>query len=124
MKYPHTQKKMKQKRNAMEHHWLRFGFAGETTAGFNDEVVDGVMVTASLCIDDVFSFLFSFFAQCNNCSGLVVSPEQRYPFFSQYSRELTCPHCSLAATHFVKALPSVFQMFQPSPASNSPVGST
>ena len=60
MKYPHTQKKMKQKRNAMEHHWLRFGFAGETTAGFNDEVVDGVMVTASLCIDDVFCFLFSF----------------------------------------------------------------
>lgn len=44
----------------MEHHWLRFGFAGETTAGFNDEVVDGVMVTASLCIDDVFCFLFSF----------------------------------------------------------------
>ncbi|KAI9559953.1 hypothetical protein GHT06_013960 [Daphnia sinensis] len=50
--------------------------------------------------------------RCNQCSGLVVQPEQRYQNFSQYSRDLSCPHCASHDHHFVKPLPSVFQLFR------------
>lgn len=52
--------------------------------------------------------------RCNQCSGLVVQPEQRYQNFSQYSRDLSCPHCASHDHHFVKPLPGVFQLFRSS----------
>jgi len=55
--------------------------------------------------------------RCNQCSGLVVNPDHRYPFFSQYSRDLACPHCSTNQHHFIKSLPSVFQLFRSPPHS-------
>jgi len=55
--------------------------------------------------------------RCNNCSGLVVTPEHRFPFFSQYSREMSCPNCSSTQPHFVKPLPAVFQLFPTPPHS-------
>jgi len=60
--------------------------------------------------------------RCNQCSGLVVNPDHRYPFFSQYSRDLPCPHCSTNQHHFVKSLPTVFQLFRTPP--NSPQQAT
>ncbi|EFX73234.1 hypothetical protein DAPPUDRAFT_325521 [Daphnia pulex] len=52
--------------------------------------------------------------RCNQCNGLVVQPEQRFQNFSQYSRDLSCPHCASHDHHFVKPLPSVFQLFRSS----------
>ena len=54
------------------------------------------------------------YLQCNQCNGLVVQPEQRFQNFSQYSRDLSCPHCASHDHHFVKPLPSVFQLFRSS----------
>lgn len=50
--------------------------------------------------------------QCNQCNGLVVQPEQRFQYFSQYSRDLSCPTCTSHQHHFVKPLPNVFQLFR------------
>ncbi len=33
--------------------------------------------------------------QCNNCGQLVIHPEQRFNFFSDYSQMVSCPHCGV-----------------------------
>ena len=42
--------------------------------------------------------------QCNNCAQLVVHPEQRFNFFSDYSQMVSCPHCGSQEAHFAKTL--------------------
>ncbi|GAB6032543.1 hypothetical protein CHUAL_011436 [Chamberlinius hualienensis] len=42
--------------------------------------------------------------RCNNCHKLVVLPEQRCNYFSDYSNSLPCPHCDHVDFHFVKSL--------------------
>ena len=49
---------------------------------------------------------FSF--QCNNCKQLVIHPDQRFSFFSDYSQIVSCPHCGVQEAHFAKNLPSIF----------------
>ena len=40
--------------------------------------------------------------QCNNCSQLVIHPEQRFNFFSDYSQMVSCPSCGAQEAHFCK----------------------
>lgn len=42
--------------------------------------------------------------KCNNCHKLVVLPEERFNYFSDYSNSLLCPHCGHVDYHFVKSL--------------------
>lgn len=56
--------------------------------------------------------------QCNQCNSLVIQPTHRFQYFSQYSRDISCPHCTSHQHHFVKALPSVFQLFRSSGAAS------
>ena len=49
-----------------------------------------------------------FLFQCNNCKQLVIHPDQRFSFFSDYSQIVSCPHCGVQEAHFAKNLPSIF----------------
>ena len=40
--------------------------------------------------------------QCNNCAQLVIHPEQRFNFFSDYSQMVSCPACGVQDAHFCK----------------------
>lgn len=42
--------------------------------------------------------------RCNNCHRMVIMPEQRLQFFSDYSHSIACPHCGYIDFHFVKSL--------------------
>lgn len=46
--------------------------------------------------------------KCNNCNQLVIHPDQRFSFFSDYSQIVSCPHCGSQEAHFAKSLPSIF----------------
>jgi len=46
--------------------------------------------------------------KCNNCNNLVIHPDQRFSFFSDYSQMVSCPHCGVQEAHFAKNLPSIF----------------
>jgi len=46
--------------------------------------------------------------KCNNCNNLVIHPDQRFSFFSDYSQIVSCPHCGVQEAHFAKNLPSIF----------------
>jgi headcase protein len=43
-------------------------------------------------------------SQCNNCFKLLLHPNQRLNFFSDYSHSVTCPYCQSQDTHFIKKL--------------------
>lgn len=47
--------------------------------------------------------------KCNNCHQLVIHPDQRFSFFSDYSQIVSCPHCGVQEAHFAKALPAIFK---------------
>jgi len=40
--------------------------------------------------------------KCNNCAQLVIHPEQRFNFFSDYSQMVSCPACGVQDAHFCK----------------------
>lgn len=42
--------------------------------------------------------------KCNNCFKLLLHPNQRLTFYSDYSHPVSCPHCASQDTHFVKPL--------------------
>ncbi|XP_065371290.1 headcase protein [Calliphora vicina] len=42
--------------------------------------------------------------KCNNCFKLLLHPQQRLNFYSDYSHCVTCPYCATQDTHFVKPL--------------------
>lgn len=42
--------------------------------------------------------------KCNSCQKALMMPHQRLNFFSDYSRKVTCPHCTSVDYHFVKPL--------------------
>lgn len=42
--------------------------------------------------------------KCNTCLKLLLHPQQRLNFFSDYSHCVTCPYCATQDTHFVKPL--------------------
>ncbi|XP_050536509.1 headcase protein [Daktulosphaira vitifoliae] len=42
--------------------------------------------------------------KCNSCQKAMMMPHQRLNFYSDYSRKVTCPHCSSVDYHFVKPL--------------------
>jgi len=46
--------------------------------------------------------------KCNNCGQLVIHPDQRFSFFSDYSQIVSCPHCGVQEAHFSKNLPAIF----------------
>ena len=46
--------------------------------------------------------------QCNSCGQLVIHPEQRFNFFSDYSQTVSCPQCGVQDFHFVKPLKHSF----------------
>jgi len=46
--------------------------------------------------------------KCTSCSQLVIHPEQRFNFFSDYSQTVSCPHCGVQDFHFTKALERTF----------------
>jgi hypothetical protein len=48
--------------------------------------------------------------KCNNCNQLVIHPDQRFSFFSDYSQIVSCPHCGVQEAHFAKNLPSIFKL--------------
>lgn len=59
-----------------------------------------------------------FFLQCNNCCKLLLHPNQRLNFFSDYTHSVTCPYCQSQDTHFAKPLNYCYtnkplQQFQP-----------
>jgi ribosomal protein S27E len=45
-----------------------------------------------------------FIVQCTHCSQLVIHPDQRFNFFSDYSQTVSCPHCGVQDFHFTKPL--------------------
>ena len=57
---------------------------------------------------DIKTLIYLFFLQCNNCNNLVIHPDQRFSFFSDYSQIVSCPHCGVQEAHFAKNLPSIF----------------
>lgn len=42
--------------------------------------------------------------KCTNCAQLVIHPDQRFNFFSDYSQTVSCPHCGVQDFHFTKPL--------------------
>jgi len=46
--------------------------------------------------------------KCTSCNQLVIHPEQRFNFFSDYSQTVSCPHCGVQDFHFTKPLEKVF----------------
>lgn len=42
--------------------------------------------------------------KCNSCGQLVIHPDQRFNFFSDYSQNVSCPSCGNQDAHFVKNL--------------------
>ncbi|XP_054164282.1 headcase protein-like [Oppia nitens] len=42
--------------------------------------------------------------RCNNCQHLVIPPERRMEFFSDYSHSMPCSHCGIVDHHFIKPL--------------------
>ncbi|CAG2163624.1 unnamed protein product, partial [Oppiella nova] len=42
--------------------------------------------------------------RCNNCQHLVIPPERRMDFFSDYSHSMPCSHCGIVDHHFIKPL--------------------
>jgi hypothetical protein len=48
--------------------------------------------------------LVCFIVQCTHCSQLVIHPDQRFNFFSDYSQTVSCPHCGVQDFHFTKPL--------------------
>jgi hypothetical protein len=42
--------------------------------------------------------------KCTACAQLVIHPEQRFNFFSDYSQTVSCPHCGIQDYHFTKPL--------------------
>merc|ERR1712203_505926 len=46
--------------------------------------------------------------KCNHCNHMVIHPDQRFSFFSDYSQMVSCPHCGIQEAHFAKNLPSIF----------------
>lgn len=46
--------------------------------------------------------------RCERCKSLVIRPEQRLQFFSDYSHAMACASCGLEDFHFVKQLSNVF----------------
>jgi hypothetical protein len=46
--------------------------------------------------------------KCNSCGQLVIHPEQRFNFFSDYSQTVSCPQCGVQDFHFVKPLKHSF----------------
>ncbi|XP_016951029.2 headcase protein [Drosophila biarmipes] len=42
--------------------------------------------------------------KCNNCFKMLMHPQQRLSFYSDYSHGVTCPYCNTQDTHFVKPL--------------------
>jgi headcase protein len=46
--------------------------------------------------------------QCNSCYKPLLHPQQRLNFYSDYSHTVSCPHCHVVDTHFVKPLSYCF----------------
>ncbi|XP_035230756.1 headcase protein-like [Stegodyphus dumicola] len=44
--------------------------------------------------------------RCNNCQRVIILPERRLQFFSDYSRSTACPSCGSVDYHFIKPLSS------------------
>lgn len=42
--------------------------------------------------------------KCNNCHRMVIMPDHRLQFFSDYSHSVACPNCGVIDFHFVKSL--------------------
>ncbi|XP_034117797.2 headcase protein isoform X1 [Drosophila albomicans] len=42
--------------------------------------------------------------KCNNCFKMLMHPQKRLSFYSDYSHGVTCPYCNTQDTHFVKPL--------------------
>ncbi|RWS29215.1 Headcase-like protein [Leptotrombidium deliense] len=42
--------------------------------------------------------------RCNNCTHLVIPPQTRLEYFSDYSHSMSCSHCGILDHHFVKPL--------------------
>lgn len=42
--------------------------------------------------------------KCNNCQRVIILPERRLQFFSDYSRSMPCPNCGVVDFHFIKPL--------------------
>ena len=42
--------------------------------------------------------------KCTTYAALVIHPEQRFNFFSDYSQTMSCPHCGIQDYHFTKPL--------------------
>jgi hypothetical protein len=46
--------------------------------------------------------------KCTSCSQLVIHPDQRFNFFSDYSQTVSCPQCGIQDFHFSKPLEKTF----------------
>ncbi|XP_071044395.1 headcase protein [Parasteatoda tepidariorum] len=44
--------------------------------------------------------------RCNNCQRIIMLPDRRLQFFSDYSRSIPCSNCSAVDFHFIKPLAS------------------
>lgn len=42
--------------------------------------------------------------KCNNCHRMILMPDQRLQYFSDYSRSVPCPRCAVIDFHFIKSL--------------------
>jgi hypothetical protein len=46
--------------------------------------------------------------KCTSCAQLVIHPDQRFNFFSDYSQTVSCPQCGIQDFHFSKPLEKTF----------------
>lgn len=42
--------------------------------------------------------------KCNNCHRMILMPDQRLQYFSDYSHSISCPRCTVIDFHFIKSL--------------------
>lgn len=47
---------------------------------------------------------------CKNCSKSIIDPSCSFPFFSQYSKPIRCPHCQVEDHHFIKPLEQLYTL--------------
>ncbi|XP_067619733.1 headcase protein [Eurosta solidaginis] len=74
---------------------------------FCGEIWDGSnLVLGTMYSYDIFAAMpcCSERLKCNNCFKMLLHPQQRLNFYSDYSHCVTCPFCTTQDTHFVKPL--------------------
>lgn len=51
--------------------------------------------------------------QCTDCHTPILLPHERLGFYSDYSRQIICPHCATKDFHFVRPINTCYALESP-----------